>query len=72
MTRKELRSVERDWRTTKQQQKPYITPKRRLRVKTLLKWILIAIYVIGASVYLYQSKKTCESINGVNSRLCVD
>ena len=72
MTRKELRCVEQDWRATKQDQKPYVTRKRRVLVKTLLKWILIATFVIGTNAYLYQSKKTCESINGVNSRLCVD
>lgn len=72
MTRKELRNSEQKWRATKQHQKPYMTPKRGLRVRTLLKWILIITFVTGANVCLYQSKKTCESINGVNSRLCVD
>ena len=72
MNRKDLRSVEQDWRATKQPtNRPMPQPKRSLRLVTVLKWLVICILVLAAGTYLYESQKHCESVLG-NSIYCVD
>lgn len=73
MNRKDLRISEQEWRATKQPtNRPMPQPKSSLRLVTVLKWLVICMLVLAAGTHLYESQKLCESINGVNSRACVD
>lgn len=72
MTRKELRSVEQDWRQTRHSNNK-TTPKisrRSVELKFVLK-LLIALAVIGVGILLWESKQRCESMLG-DSIYCVD
>ena len=73
MTRKDLRTSESDWRATKQPtNRPMPTPKKSLNVLKTLKWTAIVLGALLFGSLLWESQKTCESINGSNSRACVD
>lgn len=54
-------------RKREERRKANVIALKRLVVGSII-FMLVAI----AGTYLYQSQKMCESINGINSRACVD
>lgn len=70
MTRKDLRSGERDWRATNQPtNRPLPAPKKSgIKLLTILWVIAVAICLL----VLWETQKSCERINGSNSSACVD